>query len=142
MMARVPPTRIVGITDPMPPMWNRGVATKLTSSSPPSWKARMMLRAWAWRLRCDKTAPLGRPVVPDVYMISAGDEPDEIGQGKADVRSGHLPSHFGLRFSAKARGPSSASLLEKTVWTASSLTAQGSSPTHSAFQSEAPLTVR
>ena len=58
------------------------------------------------------------------------------------VRRDHLPSHFGWRFSAKARGPSSASPLEKTVWTASSLTAHGSSLTHSAFQSEAPLTVR
>src|SRR5439155_5443044 len=49
----------------MPPMWNSGWPESQTSSSPAriSW---IQLSVPATRLPCVRTAPLGRPVVPDV----------------------------------------------------------------------------
>ena len=49
----------------MPPMWNSGCPESQTSSGPAriSW---IQLRVLATRLPWVRTAPFGRPVVPDV----------------------------------------------------------------------------
>ena len=58
---------------PMPAMWNSGTPMNPTSllRSAPLVKRKVM--AWPARLVWVSTAPLGRPVVPEVYMISAGE---------------------------------------------------------------------
>ena len=53
-------------------MWNSGAAHRLTSWSPNSRQARITVSAWHCRFWWESTAPLGRPVVPEVYMIRAG----------------------------------------------------------------------
>ena len=53
-------------------MWNSGAAHRLTSRSSVSPQARITVSAWHCRFWCEITAPLGRPVVPEVYMIRAG----------------------------------------------------------------------
>ena len=56
----------------MPAMWNSG-----TPMNPTSWLMSgpvvyIPVIAWPARLVWVSTAPLGRPVVPEVYMIRAG----------------------------------------------------------------------
>ncbi len=53
-------------------MWNIGEAQNPTPDSSNRWNARMHVRACADMLLWESTAPLGRPVVPEVYMIRAG----------------------------------------------------------------------
>ena len=53
-----------------PPMWKSGATTSVTSSISPS-NARDALMLFQRTLPCVSMAPLGRPVVPDVYMIQA-----------------------------------------------------------------------
>lgn len=61
----VPVSRFATI-EPSEAMWKNGAVTKPTSASSCIPNARMTVSACACRF-----APLGRPVVPDVYMISA-----------------------------------------------------------------------
>ena len=53
-----------------PPMWKSGAQTRVMSSTLMS-KARPALMLFQSRLAWVSIAPLGRPVVPDVYMITA-----------------------------------------------------------------------
>src|SRR6266566_9485581 len=53
-------------------MWNSGDAHRFTSSSANSRQTRMSVSDWHMRFWWDSIAPLGRPVVPEVYMIRAG----------------------------------------------------------------------
>jgi hypothetical protein len=61
-------------------MWNSGVPIShvLASAGCPMWMS--LLTVWTSRLSCVSTAPLGRPVVPDVYMMTAG-EPGSTASG-------------------------------------------------------------
>ena len=68
----MPPISVMGATDPIEAMWNSGDAHRLTSSSPKSRQARIRVSDWQCRFSWESTAPLGRPVVPEVYMIRAG----------------------------------------------------------------------
>jgi hypothetical protein len=69
----VAPTYTKGrLCTPSPPMWKRGAAVTVTS---PWWTPRPWvspLRALATALAWVSTAPLGRPVVPEVYMMPWG----------------------------------------------------------------------
>ncbi len=62
---------IIGATAPIPAMWNSGAATIVISSSRNSCHPRTMVIDCISRFRWLSIAPLGRPVVPEVYMISA-----------------------------------------------------------------------
>jgi len=75
-------------------MWNRGSPDSHTSSSPPMVIVTIMLKVFMTRLKWERTAPFGRPVVPEVYMMNAGSDSgtstpgglyvpaaDEAGQG-------------------------------------------------------------
>ena len=53
-----------------PPMWKRGAHTRVMSSSSVS-KASAALMLFQSRLPWVSMAPLGRPVVPEVYMMMA-----------------------------------------------------------------------
>ena len=53
-----------------PPMWNSGATTSEISWEVPS-SASVALMLFQMMLPWVSIAPLGRPVVPDVYMISA-----------------------------------------------------------------------
>src|SRR5262245_9203950 len=53
-------------------MWNSGDAHRFTSSSANSRQTRMSVSDWHMRFWWVSTAPLGRPVVPEVYMMRAG----------------------------------------------------------------------
>ena len=52
-----------------PPTWNSGIATMFLSSGPNSKVPALIV--CANRFRCVNVTPLGWPVVPDEYMISA-----------------------------------------------------------------------
>ena len=54
-----------------PAMWNSGAPDRPTRS-PCEPLATMLLYACSVRLRWESTAPLGLPVVPEVYMMNAG----------------------------------------------------------------------
>ncbi len=56
---------------PTPAMWNSGTLMSTTSSVSKTFDVRMIVIACMSRLRWVSIAPLGRPVVPDVYMITA-----------------------------------------------------------------------
>ena len=71
MTVGMPRTRF-GATEPSPAMWNSGAVRNAMSDSSTMLIARMHATAWANRLTWSSMAPLGRPVVPDVYMINAG----------------------------------------------------------------------
>ncbi len=58
---------------PMPAMWNSGTPMKPTSLLMSAPMVKRLVIACPARLVCVSTAPLGRPVVPEVYMISAGE---------------------------------------------------------------------
>jgi hypothetical protein len=67
-----PPRSSAGFTVPLsPPMWNSGASASVRStgvkSRPSAW-----LTAFHVMLPWVSTAPLGRPVVPEVYMIRQG----------------------------------------------------------------------
>ena len=68
----VPPISTIGAIAPMEAMWNSGDAHRFTSSSANSRQTRMSVSDWHMRFWWVSTAPLGRPVVPEVYMIRAG----------------------------------------------------------------------
>ncbi|SKS62924.1 Uncharacterised protein [Mycobacteroides abscessus subsp. abscessus] len=57
---------------PTPAIWNMGTPMNPTSEFKSTGVLSRQVIAWPDRLRCVSTAPLGRPVVPEVYMISAG----------------------------------------------------------------------
>ena len=57
----------------MPAMWNSGTPMKPTSRLMSAPIVNRLVIAWPAMLVCVSTAPLGLPVVPDVYMISAGE---------------------------------------------------------------------
>ena len=67
-----PPRSRAGLTVPLrPPMWNSGARASVRSlplkSRPMNWlTAFQVMFPWV------RTAPLGRPVVPEVYMIRQG----------------------------------------------------------------------
>ncbi len=72
-----------------PPEWNRGRTISITSSK---WSLKKIsaLRQLKKVFRCDRTAPLGWPVVPEVYMITCGSSGSA---GPRDfVRNGRRPS--------------------------------------------------
>src|SRR5947209_17455254 len=76
-----------------PPTWKRGPISIVVSRAPYS-SVRAPFIAPHQMLSCDITTPLGKPVVPDVYMIAATSEPvtaGNSGSGSADaaVSSGH-----------------------------------------------------
>ena len=56
---------------PTPAMWNIGTLISTISSTAKSFDVRMIVIACMSRFRCVSIAPLGSPVVPDVYMITA-----------------------------------------------------------------------
>ena len=58
---------------PMPAMWNSGTPMNPTSLLMSAPTVNRLVIACPDRLVWVSTAPLGRPVVPDVYMISAGE---------------------------------------------------------------------
>ena len=53
-------------------MWKIGAAYSDVPPLPRLRVVRMKAMVAIKRLRCVSTAPLGRPVVPDVYMMAAG----------------------------------------------------------------------
>src|ERR1700737_854991 len=73
----------------VPPTWNSGIDTMFlspSSNSNPSWP----LTVCAIRLACVNATPLGRPVVPDEYMMmqtSSGSTSDERSTGVAPASS-------------------------------------------------------
>ena len=68
----VPPISTIGAIAPTEAMWNSGDAHRFTSSSANSRQTRISVSDWHMRFSWVSTAPLGRPVVPEVYMIRAG----------------------------------------------------------------------
>ena len=68
---------------PMPAMWNSGTPTKPMSLLMSAPLVNRCVIACPARLVWVSTAPLGRPVVPEVYMISAGESlgMSTVGQG-------------------------------------------------------------
>ena len=56
-------------------MWNRGAAATVTSVPEMPGPAVSMLTAFHSMLSWVSTAPLGTPVVPEVYMITHGSPP-------------------------------------------------------------------
>jgi hypothetical protein len=67
-----PPRSRVGFTVPLsPPMWNSGASARVRSSAVKS-IPRPWLTAFQVMLPWVSTAPLGRPVVPEVYMTRQG----------------------------------------------------------------------
>ena len=58
---------------PMPAMWNSGTPMNPTSLLMSAPLVNRNVSACPARLVWVSTAPLGRPVVPEVYMISAGE---------------------------------------------------------------------
>ena len=58
---------------PMPAMWNSGTPMKPTSRLMSAPIVNKLVIAWPVRFVCVSTAPLGLPVVPDVYMMTAGE---------------------------------------------------------------------
>src|SRR4029079_18760030 len=65
-----------------PAMWNSGAPDRPTRS-PCGPLATMLLYACSVRLRWESTAPLGLPVVPEVYMMNAGASSATGGQAGA-----------------------------------------------------------
>src|SRR5476649_1036636 len=61
-----------GTTLASPAMWNRGAAHSDVPPLPMLRVVRMKAIVDIRRLRWVSTAPFGRPVVPDVYMMAAG----------------------------------------------------------------------
>ena len=72
MITLVPPTSSGGRPPARPAMWNSGAPGAATRSSgcQPRWVT--WLNTCMSRLWWVSTAPFGRPVVPDVYMMNAG----------------------------------------------------------------------
>ena len=67
----VPPQWNTGLAKQLrPPMWNSGIVTRFTDSSPRRYGPDR-LTAFHVIAPCVSIAPLGRPVVPDVYMMHA-----------------------------------------------------------------------
>ncbi len=64
-MTERPPRDIALSAQPEPPMWNKGMATRLTVSSPMS-KVFPAAATAVDRLALVNMTPLGSPVVPDV----------------------------------------------------------------------------
>ncbi len=58
---------------PTPAMWNSGTPMNPMSLLRSAPLVNRTVMAWPVRFTCVSTAPLGRPVVPEVYMISAGE---------------------------------------------------------------------
>ena len=58
---------------PMPAMWKKGTPMKPTSLLMSGAIVNRFVMAWPMMLTCVSTAPFGYPVVPEVYMISAGE---------------------------------------------------------------------
>ena len=72
-MTLVPPRTRYGRIPLSPAMWKSGSPDSQTWSSPdPIRSAMSRLNVFTTRLRWLSTAALGRPVVPDVYMMKAG----------------------------------------------------------------------
>jgi hypothetical protein len=65
------PTSAVVTVQVRPPTWFSGIALTYTSSGPADIRA-ACARPAPSRLACVSTAPFGRPVVPEVYRITAG----------------------------------------------------------------------
>ena len=65
-----PPCSPISVVTFRPPMWNSGAAVRLTSPAKFSGPKRAFT-LFQKILPCVSIAPLGRPVVPEVYMISA-----------------------------------------------------------------------
>lgn len=72
-----------------PAVWNSGATTRVTSSPDRSVSTRT-LTLFQVMLAWERTAPLGRPVVPEVYMImhgSSGATASSSGPDPAPARS-------------------------------------------------------
>ena len=67
----VPPRDMPHSAHPEPPMWNRGMATRLTTSSSISKASPAAFSSMWWMLSFPSITPLGSPVVPDVYSCRA-----------------------------------------------------------------------
>ena len=78
-------------------MWNSGEVRKATAFDSRA-SARIQVSAWAFMLACDRIAPFGLPVVPEVYMISEG-----VSSG---MSSGVCASPSSARKSSKPMAPS------------------------------------
>ena len=65
--------RMFATIEPSPAMWKKGAVRKPTSESSNIFIARMQVSACSCMLRWESSTPFGRPVVPEVYMISAVD---------------------------------------------------------------------
>ena len=65
-----PLSSVMSVVTLSPPMWKRGAQTRVMSSSSVS-KASAALMLFQSRLPWVSMAPLGRPVVPEVYMMMA-----------------------------------------------------------------------
>ena len=61
-----PPTAMLFSAQLLPPTWKSGMATMFTQSAVKA-KAAEAAAVWASRLRWVSMAPLGKPVVPEVY---------------------------------------------------------------------------
>ena len=79
------PTTIAGAMLPSPAMWNMGAPrTRLVVCVS---AVVCSVIVWPVRLVCVRIAPLGAPVVPEVYMISAG-----LSLGTSTIGGAALPS--------------------------------------------------
>ena len=91
---------------PMPAMWNSGTPMKPTSLFRSAPLVNRSVIAWPVRLMWVSTAPLGRPVVPEVYMISAGESLGmSTGSGAAPVFGEQIlvAEHARLRWPRRRR---------------------------------------
>ena len=68
MPSSIPVSRL-----PIPAMWKNGTPMKPTSLLMSAPLVYSPVIVWPVKLVWVSTAPLGRPVVPEVYMISAGE---------------------------------------------------------------------
>ena len=66
----VQPSYIPAVAQPPPPMWNSGIATRLTAS-PSSSQMSFAIGSRLKKLEFESITPFGRPVVPDEYSWKA-----------------------------------------------------------------------
>ena len=100
-ITEVPPTKKYGRMPLRPPMWNSGRPDSHTSSAPVMLISTIMLAVFMNRLKWESIAPLGRPVVPDVYMMKARSCSATSMCGASDEAAAVTPSY------GSAPGPAS-----------------------------------
>ncbi len=103
-------------------MWNSGAAAIVTSVEAMPGPAESMLIAFHSMLSWVSTAPFGRPVVPEVYMItqgswprpSAGSGSRRAGPSGASPRSSSCGGTSVAARAARAASASGANVVERT----------------------------